>query len=136
MPVLSEAARKKLESNPNVEKVTAKNVTYTVSFKIKAVKQFLSGESYTNIFIEAGIDLSLFEEHYPRKSVERWHKIFEKSGADGFKTERRGSGATGRPKGKKFKSPEAEIAYLRAENDFLKKLRALEANYLKKKSSR
>lgn len=136
MAILSDSARKRLESNPNVSKVTTNNVTYTAAFKIKAVKQFLDGESYESIFSKAGVDLTQFESNYARKSVDRWHRIFKESGEEGLKIERRGSGAKGRPKGKKFKSLEAEVAYLRAENDFLKKLNALEAAYLKKKNSR
>lgn len=136
MANLSEADRKRLKKNPNVSKVTAKNVTYTSAFKVNAVQRYFSGDTYETIFSDAGINLSLFEDQYARKAVERWRKIFAKSGAEGFEKERRGIGATGRPKGKMFKSIEAEVAYLRAENDFLKKLRALEATYLKKKNSR
>lgn len=136
MAVLSDSDRKKLEKNPNILKVTKKNITYSASFKTRAVERYLAGDTYNNIFSEAGIDLSLFEENYGRKSIERWRKIFEIFGPSGFNKETRGKAATGRPKGKKFKSIEAEVAYLRAENDFLKKLNALEAAYLKKKSSR
>lgn len=136
MAILSESIRKKLEKNPNILKVTAKNVAYTPSFKAKAVAKYSAGESYADIFAEADIDLSLFKDDYARKSVDRWRKSLEKSGVQGFKVENRGRKATGRPKGKKFKSLDAEVAYLRAENDFLKKLNALEAAFLKKKSTR
>jgi transposase len=136
MAVLSDLDRKRLEKNPNVLKVTSKNVTYTAAFKTMSVERYLAGEPYENIFSEAGIDLSLFEENYARKSIERWNKVFEISGHNGFQNEARGKKSTGRPKGKKFKSLEAEVAYLRAENDFLKKLNALEAAFLKKKNSR
>ncbi len=136
MAVLSDSDRKKLSKNPNVLKVTDKNIAYTPEFKVRAVEKHLAGESYNEIFVDAGIDLSLFEQDYSRKCITRWLKSYNKSGAEGFKTEARGKSSTGRPKGRKFKSLEAEVAYLRAENDFLKKLNALEAAYLKKKSSR
>lgn len=136
MAILNDSIRKKLEKNPNVLKVTAKNVTYTSSFKVKAVEKYLAGYSYAEIFAKAGIDLSFFESNYARKSIERWREIFASSGIQGFKVENRGRKATGRPKGKKFNSLEAEVAYLRAENDFLKKIKALEAAFLKKKSTR
>jgi transposase-like protein len=136
MAILSDSIRKKLEKNPNILKVTAKNVAYTPSFKARAVAKYAAGESYEDIFAEADIDLSLFEDDYARKSVDRWRKTIEKSGVEGFKVENRGRNSSGRPKGKKFKSLEAEVAYLRAENYFLKKLNALEAAFLKKKSTR
>lgn len=136
MSVLSDSDRKKLKKNPNVLKVTEKYVTYTPEFRTLAVEKHFAGESYKKIFIDAGIDLSPFDSDYARKCLERWIEIFSKSGATGFRTENRGRASKGRPKGRKFKSLEAENAYLRAENDFLKKLNALEADYLKKKNSR
>ncbi|WP_374076784.1 transposase [Bdellovibrio bacteriovorus] len=136
MAVLSDSDRRNLEKNPNVLKVTGFNIAYTPTFKIKAVQQLSQGMSYQQIFAEAGIDLSLFGREYARKCLERWKKVVSTSGESGLKKERRGAKATGRPKGQKFKSLEEENAYLRAEVDFLKKLRALEAKLAKKKSSR
>lgn len=126
--------RKDLENNPNVLKVTASNVAYTPEFKAKALKLRKEGKTPSEIFRDAGINLSLFGEDYAKKCLLRWEKISKADG--GLKKERRGSKATGRPRGLKFKSVEEEIAYLRAENDFLKKLHALEAKYANKKSSR
>ena len=136
MALLSDTDRKRLESNPNVEKVTTSNVTYSSKFKIHAVKRLKKGLSPREIFMEADIDLSLFGDDYAKKSLQRWVKVLNESGESGFKEERRGSGSGGRPKGRKFKSPNEELAYLRAENDFLKKLHALTAKYEKKKDSR
>lgn len=136
MALLSNSDVKDLENNPNVEKVTKSNVTYKTKFKIKAVKQHLNGVSPRVIFMDAGINLQLFGDTYAKKCLHRWRKIYQENGVDGLKTERRGSGATGRPVGRKFKSLEDELAYLRAENDFLKKLHALADKYEKKKNSR
>ncbi|AHI05177.1 transposase [Bdellovibrio bacteriovorus W] len=126
--------RKDLENNQNVLKVTTSNVTYTPEFKVKALKLRQDGLMPSEIFKDAGINLSLFGKDYPRKCIQRWAKMSQKDG--GLKKERRGVNSTGRPKGLRFKSAEEEIAYLRAENDFLKKLHALEARYANKKSSR
>ncbi len=126
--------RKDLENNPNVLKVTSSNVAYTPEFKSKALKLRKDGKTPAEIFLNAKINLSLFGEDYAKKCLQRWEKMSESEG--GLKKERRGSKATGRPKGLKFKSVEEEIAYLRAENEFLKELRALEAKYANKKSSR
>lgn len=136
MAALSESDRKGLEKNPNVLKVTKSNVTYTSAFKIKALKLFEQGHLPRLIFQDAGIDLSVFSEHYAKDCLRRWKEIADKSGTDGLKKESRGLKSTGRPKGQKFKSVDEELAYLRAEVDFLKKLRALEAKCEKKKSSR
>lgn len=135
MALLSDSNRKSLENNPNVKKVTSSNVTYSTKFKVYSVKRFKKGHTPREIFMGAGIDLTLFGDSYAKKCLQRWSKIYEEFGEAGFKAERRGSGASGRPKKKKFKSPEEELAYLRAENDFLKKLHALAAKYEKKKSS-
>ena len=134
MSSLSERDRKDLENNPNVLKVTKSNVTYTIEFKGKALKLCQSGLSPSRIFKDAGINLSLFGDDYPKNCIHRWKKMADQEG--GLKKERRGTKATGRPRGLKFKSLEEEIAYLKAENDFLKKLHALEAKYANKKSSR
>jgi hypothetical protein len=110
-------------------------VTYTSKFKIRAVLDFSKGISPNQIFAQAGIDLQMFGKTYAKKCLSRWRKIHDEFGNDGLKSERRGSGSTGRPK-KTFKSPEDELRYLRAEVDFLKKLRALAAKYPDKKNSR
>lgn len=134
MGLISDLNRRILESNPIVEKVTASNVTYIAKFKIKAVAEFSKGISPSRIFADAGIDLQMFGKTYAKKCLSRWRKIYEEHGNDGFKAERRGSGSTGRPV-RTFKSPEDELHYLRAENDFLKKLHALAAKYPDKKNS-
>ncbi len=135
MALFSDSDRKELENSPHVFKVTGSNVTYTSKFKINAVKTYLNGKSPKEIFREGGINLGLFEESYAKRALARWRKIYSEAGPQGLKAERRGSGATGRPPGKKFSSQEDELRYLRSENDFLKKLRALAKNYQKKKDS-
>jgi hypothetical protein len=124
MAKLSDSDRSKLSRNSNVLKVTTSNVTYTPKFKLKAVQAFSQGKTPKGIFEEAGIDLSLFHEEYPKFSVKRWKRAFDKYGIDAFKEEHRGSGATGRPS-RKFRSLEEEVNYLRSEIDLLKKLQAL-----------
>jgi transposase len=124
MANFSESDRSKLLANPNVLKVTASNVSFTPEFKLKALKSHKTGLSPNKIFEDAGIDLSLFSDEYAKFSLRRWKNSFNKLGANGFKEEHRGKGATGRP-AKKFKSLQDEVNYLRAELDALKKLQAL-----------
>lgn len=123
-------------TNPNVEKVTGSNLRFTKDFKVKAIKLFESGKSAVEIFASAGIDLQDFESNYARKAISRWLEAAQEYGLKNINEERRGLGASGRPGGKKFKSMAEELAYLRAENNFLKKLQALEKKYLKKKSTK
>lgn len=138
MAKLSPKDRDSLQKNPNILKVTDSNVTYKSEFKAKAVKLMNEGSSAEDIFQQAGINTSLFGPKYAFKSITRWEKILAQEGADGLKTERRGLKSKGRPSGRMFKSLEEEVAYLRAEVDFLKKLRALEEEeeQIKPKSSK
>lgn len=135
MGPFSESDRKLLESNPVVAKVTESNVSFTSTFKIKAVKESLKGVPPKEIFLKAGVDLGLFNPDYAKKTIQRWRKIWETLGDEGLRDDRRGSKSVGRPKGVKFKTLEEENAYLRAENEFLKKLHALARKDEKKKSS-
>lgn len=125
MRILPDTVKKRLLANQFVEKITKSNITYTSEFKILAVKAYLEGKSSADIFSEAGIDLAPFGNKYAEKTISRWNKIYEVEGKQGLVKEKRGKKATGRPKAKEFSSIEAELEYLRLENDFLKKLHAL-----------
>lgn len=136
MALLSESDRKRLSKNPNILKISEDHVIFTSVFKIYAVKENLKGRSPAEIFREAGVELSHFGSTYPKDTLKRWRNIFKKCGDKGLKENRQGKKATGRPK-KSFdlgdvKSMQERIAYLEAENEFLKKLRALEDQYRKK----
>lgn len=78
-------------------------------------------------------------EKKPKQCLKRWRRTFEQFGEEGFYTERRGKGSTGRPSEKslssdeKLKKAEARIAFLEAELTFLKKLDELERQALQKK---
>ena len=139
MEKLSESDKKSLLTSKFVAKITGSQVAFTSTFKIKAVEMNLEGKSPSAIFVALGIDVSLFLPGYPKKCITRWKKIFLKEGKEGLKEEKRGKNAKGRPK-KKFEpndmnSVMARLAYLEAENDFLKKLHAL-ADLKEKKGTR
>ena len=135
MRILPETVRMNLLSNRFVEKISNSNITYTSEFKILAVKANFEGKSPTEIFKEAGIDVAPFVRNYAVKTISRWKKIYQEQGKQGLVKEKRGKNSTGRPKDKEFSSIEAELEYLRLENDFLKKLHAL-AKSKKTKNSR
>lgn len=139
MEKFSEAVRKSLLANKYVLKVTGSHVSFTASFKIKAVEMNLEGQSPAEIFRHLGVDPINFLPDYPKKSISRWKKIYQEEGKDALKEEQRGKGATGRPRKKydpnDIDSVMARLAYLEAENDFLKKLHAL-ADLKERKNTR
>lgn len=123
-----------------VRKVSATQVLFTPDFKILAVKLNLEGLSPADIFNQHGINTALFLEDYPKKSVTRWKKIYLELGEAGLREERRGKGATGRPRrtfdGTDVESLLRRVADLEMENFVLKKLKALADSYEKKKGSK
>jgi transposase-like protein len=135
MRILPESVRKRLLSNQFIEKISDSNISYTSEFKIFAVKANLNGKSPSDIFKEAGIDVDSFDRNYAAKTISRWKKTYEEEGEKGLVKEKRGKNSTGRPRDKEFSSVEAELEYLRLENEFLKKLHAL-AESKKTKNSR
>lgn len=128
-----------LEQNSNVDKVSDRSITYNPEFKIKAVKANLKGKGPQQIFIDHGFDLKVIGSDKPQQCLSRWRKTYEAYGEDGFRNERHGKGATGRPSKKELtpeqqlKKAEARIKYLEAENDFLKKLDERERQAMRKK---
>lgn len=121
-----------LEVNPNVQRVSETNITFTPAFKLAAVKAYQAGKTPMEIFLEAGFDVGMFSSHKPKESLKRWRTIYAAHGEAGLLEERRGKGSPGRPSSKelsaeeKLKRAEAKIKLLEVENEFLKKLKALE----------
>jgi transposase-like protein len=137
--IYTEFQIKELEKNPNVLSASDRSISYSPEFKIHAVKEYKSGKIPAQIFIDQGFDLDMIGKGKPKRCLQRWRATFEKYGEEGFLTERRGRGSTGRPSSKhlsveeKLRKAEARIKFLEAENDFLKKLEELERQALKKK---
>jgi len=121
-----------LLNNENVVRV-GKTIVYNKDFKIKAVKLYEEhGLTSNEIFRQAGFDLNVIGKQKPKDCLMSWKRAYRLKGEDGLKIETRGKGGGGgRFKTKnlsdseKIKWLEAENAYLKAENDFLAKLRAL-----------
>lgn len=121
-----------LESNPNVVHVSEKAITYTSEFKLQAIKSYESGTAPMQIFLDAGFDVAAIGTKNPQTSLKRWRKSYRTCGEEGLLVDRRGRASTGRPSSKeltteeKLKRAEAKIKLLEVENEFLKKLEALE----------
>lgn len=137
--IFSEHEIKQLESNPNVQHVTDKSITYAPAFKLAAVQAYLSGQTPMEIFRSAGFDIDVIGHEKPKHCLKRWRNTYTALGEAGLLEEQRGKGSTGRPSGErlsteeKLKRAEARIKLLEAENDFLKKLDALEKQKIQRK---
>jgi len=119
-----------LSKNKNVNKCSKKSITYAKDFKVKAVRLYNEGIPAKEIFEDAGFDICMLGRKKPNDCLKRWNKIYRTKGVKVLSEESRGRKG-GRPK--KIKDPtdkekierlELEVEYLKAENDFLAKLRA------------
>ena len=120
-----------LSSNENISKCSERSIAYSKDFKIKAIKLYEQGSTPADIFRRAGLNINLIGRKTPKDCLRRWNKTYRHKGEKELLIETRGRGSTGRPKKPKdlsetdkIKRLEAEVTYLRAENDFLAKLRA------------
>ena len=90
--------------------------------KMNMIQRVLDGESIIEVACSNGIQEDL---------LSKWYKIYQESGIDGLKLDRRGRPPKMAKKPKKSNEPktkeelEKELEYLRAENEYLKKLNAL-----------
>lgn len=121
-----------LLKNPNVASCSPKVIGYSREFKVWAVKQYEEqGMTALQIFRQAGFDILTIGHATADSRLRYWRKIFQVKGTDGLEKDRRGRPkrpGRGRPATKgsaadRIKQLEATVAYLRAENDFLIKLR-------------
>ncbi len=121
-----------MRKNPCVVKVTERSVTYTFDFKKRALELHNQGVSSKEIWHRAGFDMQTWVKDYTKDCLKRWKKIANKNGFEGL-TRHQGEGSIGRPKAKgvtdqdRIKRLELQVKYLKAENDFLAKLRAKRA---------
>jgi transposase-like protein len=119
--------------NANISYCSDRSITYTKRFKLLAVELYEQGLTSSEIFRKEGFDLDVVGKHQPKECLSRWLKLFRAKGINGLSDQRGKTGQSGRPKTKgvteadKIKRLEVQVAYLKAENDFLAKLRAKRA---------
>lgn len=123
----SEESIEKLRSNKYVVKVSESSVQFSEEFKAKIIHESSLGKSYKRVLREVGVDPEVL-------GARRINELFRRSREQaqrpsGFERMK----SSGRPKKLTFSSPEEEnrylkdkIEYLQQENEFLKKLKALE----------
>ncbi len=121
-----------LLDNRYVAKCTEKSITYSREFKMLAIKRHYEGQNAAQIFRDAGFELAVVGRNLPYACMNRWLRTCRLEGLARLNKETRGHGGSGgRPRSKdltaadRIKRLETEIAYLKAENYFLVKLRAL-----------
>lgn len=106
---LTEKEIKELLKSEFVEKVFKNRIVYTNEFKIMALQQYRNGLPPVEIFISPGIDLNLVGRKNAVNLLLKWSK-------EGVKTSEQLSLE------QQIEELKAQNAYLKAENDFLKKL--------------
>ena len=121
-----------LLNNKCVIRCSKKAITYHSDFKARAVRRYYDeGIPPMEIFTDAGFDPDVIGAKTPKECLRRWRKTFKAEGSGGLSKDGRGDHGRGdRPKTKNLTDKErieylkAKVAYLKAENDFLAKLRA------------
>lgn len=128
--------REILLRNKNVLRVGETSITYSPEFKVEAVRAALTGKPPQLIFVDAGFDLDLIGRQIPKRCLGRWRAIFAERGEDGLRDDQRGKKVVERPLARELtveeqlRRAEAKIRYLEKENEFLKKLDAVERSWL------
>ncbi|MGG4346429.1 HTH domain-containing protein, partial [Paenibacillus lautus] len=69
-----------LEENPNIHRVTEKNITYSPTFKVAAVQAYQAGQTPLEIFLKAGFNTDIIGQATPKKSLLRWRNIYSTYG--------------------------------------------------------
>jgi len=119
----------KLKLNPCVFNCTANSVNYTFEFKKRTLELNNIGISAKEIWLRSNFDISWWRKGYFKETIRDWKKIVDKKGLKGLLR----PGGIQFDKGPcsndfdKIKRLELQLKYLKAENDFLAKLRAKKA---------
>jgi len=125
----SEEEISRLRQNPCVFSCTENSVNYTYEFKNRALELHKEGVAAREIWKRSGFDVSKWKPYYFRFTLRDWKKIVKKNGVEGLLKPGgiqfdRGPEDTEKDKIKRL---ELQVKYLKAENDFLAKLRAKRA---------
>ena len=121
-----------LNEHPCVENATEWSISFTSEFKQHAYDEYYRGKSMREIFTEAGFDV----KRLGTKRLENFRdNLIRKAETDnGFADKRKDKELQSPPSTeaqmmKRIRELEHRLAYLEQENDFLKKIRALEEEY-------
>ncbi|WP_434796432.1 IS3 family transposase [Terrisporobacter vanillatitrophus] len=116
----------KLSENKYVKSVSENAITYTDEFKLLFIGEYERGKNIRQIFEGAGFDIEILGIARVKQASYRWRKMFKSGGVTGLEDKR--SLNSGRPINRELTMEEnlakkdAEIEYLKAELEFIKKL--------------
>ena len=124
-----------LRKHPCVFSCTERTINYTSEFKKRALELYSQGIGAREIWKQAGFDISKWKKNYFTSTLKDWRRIVKKKGIKGLAV----LGGVQYDRGKsnkkelveiesdKLKRLDLQVKYLKAENDFLSKLRAKRA---------
>ena len=117
-----------LKDNSNVFECGERSIHYTVEFKKRALELYEQGVTPKEIWKQAGFDLSWWKKRYCSDTIKDWKRLVKNKGIEHLNNLGGISYDRG-PKSErdKLKRLDLEVRYLKAENDFLAKLRAKRA---------
>lgn len=124
--VFSDTEVKLLSKNKYVLKVSERAITYTNEFKIHFIAEYSKGKTSRTIFEEYGFDVEIIGIRRIDCAGNRWRNSYKEHGIFGLDDTRRSN--SGRPRARELTKNEiiakknAEIEYLKAEVELLKKL--------------
>lgn len=119
-----------LRKNKYVKRVSEKGITYTDEFKHQAIEQSEKGLMSTEIFEQAGFNLSIIGRKRAQDSLDRWKRAYQDTGVMGLRDRRKEN--TGRPLERelsleeKLEREKAKRKFLEVQLEFLKKLDMIE----------
>ena len=128
-----------LSKNKYVKNVTSKGITYTNEFKLQFIAEYKDGKNSRKIFEDAGFDIEMIGVKRIDSASIRWRNAYKDKGVLGLDDTR--SLNSGRTLNRELTIEEvlakkdAEIAYLKAELELIKKLELQERQVINKKLS-
>lgn len=106
-----------LSKNKNIAHCARTLVRYAKAFKASALKQYNEdGLSAVEIFQNAGIDLNIIGKRAPNRLMHQWRRA--------LRGDPKSLGDPPERPNNNLQMLRAQVAYLKAENDFLVRLRA------------
>ncbi|MEG0960395.1 MAG: hypothetical protein RSC93_05950 [Erysipelotrichaceae bacterium] len=137
MKKITKEQMERLEKSEHVASVNENQVVFTDEFKQLALQEWKSGVGPKQIFDKYDIGYAILGPCRVKNNLDRWKK--QESRLEGFQRIK----GSGRPKKPTFNSVEEENEYLKnqleyqqQEIEFLKKLKALEVKYQRKKNTK
>ena len=126
-----------LSKNKYVKNVTSKGITYTNEFKLQFIAEYENGKTSRKIFEDAGFDVDVIGIKRIESASLRWRAAYKDKGVLGLEDTRTLN--SGRTLNRDLTVEEilakkdAEIAYLKAELELIKKLELQERQVISKK---